>query len=114
MSHAFWALLQPPLDLRDANTCIAQMNWLQDLDFELFEIRQTTVFLENQAVSTPNILVNCNLIPIHMRDNINLVRTVREVIAICAYFRMWRNGFSVYGVFLLVVSVQGLTTDFFA
>ena len=102
-----------PLDLHDANKCIAQMNWSQDLDSELFEIRQTTTFLENKAVLTPDILVNCNLIPAHMRDNINLFRTVREAIAICASFRMWRDGFSAYGAFSLVVSIQGLTADFF-
>jgi len=102
-----------PLDLRDANKCIAQMNWSQDLDSELFEIRKTTAFLETYAVLTPNILGNCNLIPMHMRDNNDLVRTVREAIAICASFRMWHHGLSAYGAFSLVVSMQGLTADFF-
>jgi len=103
----------PPLDLHYANKCIAQMNWSQDLDSELFQIRQTSTFLENEAFLTPNTLVNCNLIPTHMRDNINLFRTVREAIAICASFRMWRDGLSACGAISLVVSMQGLSADFF-
>ena len=102
-----------PLHLHDANKSIAQLNWSEDLDHQLFKLRQTDKFMQNEAFMTAHIQVKCHLIPTHMRNDDDVVRTVREMIAICASFRMWRDGISAHGAFSLVISARGFTSKFF-
>jgi len=103
-----------PTDQISADRYIAQIHWNRDIERDVTQIIQTTIFQGLQAVFFTGVkLVEYGIIPLRLLDADELVQCLRVGLGICAAVRIFRDGLAAEDAFLAVINSSGLSAEFF-
>jgi len=92
---------------------LAEMEWRDDISYKLWKLRKHPTFQANSATLTAERQVEYGLIPKHLSHSVELVKSVRDAISICASMRVFRDNVTPGAAFAAVVNSGGLRAEFF-